>query len=225
MHNPKLTAPIRIVIADDHAIYRHGLTSVISGIPFFNVIGQASNGQELVELVDQMHPDIVITDIEMPVMNGISATSAVMENHPKTGVIALSIFDNEQTIMKMLQVGAKGYLLKNSDLGEITTAIERVTQNDMYISSVVCSKLTQLFRQPAHGSVNISTPLFTDKEISVIKLVCRQYLTKEIADELNTSIRAVESAKERIQHKIGTRNMIGIVVYALKNGIVMINEL
>ena len=221
---PALT-PIRIVIADDHALFRQGLFSFIENTPSFTVVGQASNGLELIDVVDEYKPDLVLTDIQMPVMDGVCATEKIIKNHPHTGVIALSTYDYEQYVLQMIAAGARGYLFKNAESTEIIYAIKRVSNNENYYPPALYQKLLKHITHSKKTGYTIKSPSFTEKEILVMKMICHQHCTKEIAVKLNSTVRSVESARERIQNKIGARNMIGIVVYALECGIVSLPEI
>jgi len=214
--------PVRIVIADDHVLFRQGLVSLISREPDLVVAGQASNGQELLQLVAQHRPHVVITDIHMPVMNGIDATAAIAKSYPHTSVIALSMYSKNNLVVEMLAAGAKGYLLKSSDCHELITAIRTVREQGSYYSGTTISSLMESIpkgMQPAAAA-----PPLTDKEKNVIRLMCQQYSNKEIASMLKSSVRSIESARERIQNKTGAKNMIGVVLYAIQNGIIYFNE-
>ncbi len=212
---------IHIVIADDFSIIREGLISIISKHPQLKIVAYATNGQELVEMVERHNPDVVITDIDMPVMSGIKATAEITRRFPQVGVIALSSVDSEHMLKEMLLVGAKGYVLKNADPNEIFIAIRKIYQNSTYYSS---STITSLVRQRTGMCSGMPNPSFTGKEIDVIKLMCQEYSIKEIASKLNATTRSVESARERILRKVGAKNMMGIALYAIKTGIFLINE-
>jgi two-component system, NarL family, response regulator NreC len=209
---------IKVAIADDHSIFRKGLYNALSEEPDIIVTGQAENGRQLIELVEKQSPDVIITDIAMPLMDGIEATSIISNRFPHISTIALSIFEKEEIIRKMISVGAKGYLLKNADKGEIITAIKTVHKRDVYYRNSTFSKAIY-----SNGSAQ-SQPNLTEKELMVMKLICEQYSSKEIAAKLDSSVRSVESAKERILNKVGARNIVGIAMYAVKKMIVSIKN-
>jgi DNA-binding NarL/FixJ family response regulator len=209
--------PIRVVIADDYAIFRKGLCSVLSKKNEIVVSGEASNGEELISIVEQEMPDVILTDIAMPVIDGIQATSILTSKFPATNIIALSMFEKKDVILKMISAGAKGYLVKNADETEIVKAIKTVQKQEYYYSNNIISKIisTDSIKQGEHNDIRL-----TEKEMMVIRLICEQYSGKEIAAYLDTSIRSIESAKERIQHKIGAKNMVGIALYAVKKKLI-----
>jgi DNA-binding NarL/FixJ family response regulator len=214
---------IKLIVADAHPIFRQGLISTLDQQHGIQIIGQAANGPELVDMVGKLKPDVVLTDIQLPIMNGIEATAAITGRFFNTDVIALSMSNKDYWIREMLAAGAKGFLLKNVNGEEIVKAIKAVLRNETYFSeSTVSSMVKSITRSYTNASPH--RPNFTDKELIVIKLLCKEYSNKEIAAQLRTSIRSVESARERIQQKIGSKNMIGIVVYAIKNGIMVLNE-
>jgi DNA-binding NarL/FixJ family response regulator len=218
------TDPVHIVVADDHVLFREGIVSLISNEPGFQVAGQASNGKELLQLVEQLRPHVVITDIQMPIMNGIEATKAISKNFPHTAVIALSMYSRNNMVVEMLAAGAKGYLLKSSDSHELITAIKTVTESGSYYSGSTISSLVQSVNPNGGTPMPTTTPLLTDKEKTVIRLMCQQYSNKEIASRLQSSVRSIESARERIQTKTGAKNMIGVVLYAIQSGIIFFND-
>lgn len=223
-HVMKLTAEerIRVIIADDSTIFRTGLISTLQQEPQIEIIDQAGNGKELVRSVETHNPDVVITDIHMPIMDGIQATSIIADRFPATGIIALSMLDSEDVIMQMFNAGAKGYILKSADTKEIVTAVTSVSKNSTYYSN---GSLSRFIARSQMKRRKLSFPDLTDKELKIVKLICQQQSSKEIASKLNTTVRAVESAKERIQSKTGARNMVGIALYAVSKTIVPLNEI
>jgi DNA-binding NarL/FixJ family response regulator len=216
----KSKTPIKIVLADDHEIFRDGFKVMIKKQPAVQLLGEASNGAELLELSRQLRPDVVVTDIKMPGIDGIAATKKLVEEFPAIGIIALSMFDEEQLIVEMLEAGAKGYLLKNAHKDEIIEAIKTVYNDQTYYCDSTSAKLAQMIaRSRFREQQRIRKPDFSEKEFAVIRYICQEMSNKQIAGELNLSIRTIEGYRDRIQEKIGAKNAAGIVVYAIKNNI------
>jgi DNA-binding NarL/FixJ family response regulator len=216
----KSKTPIKIVLADDHEIFRDGFKVMIKKQPAVQIVGEASNGAELLELSRQLRPDVVVTDIKMPGIDGIAATKKLVEEFPSIGIIALSMFDEEQLIVEMLEAGAKGYLLKNAHKDEIIEAIKTVYNDQTYYCDSTSAKLAQMIaRSRFRGQQRIKKIDFSEKEFAVIRYICEEMSNKQIAGELNLSIRTIEGYRDRIQEKIGAKNAAGIVVYAIKNNI------
>ena len=161
----------------------------------------------------------------MPEMNGIEATAEISRRFPETSVIAISMHKGDHWIKEMLAAGANGYLLKDAESEEIVNAIITVRGRQAYYSKTTVSCMFQSLAKSTADFSGTLKPNFTNKELTVIKLMCQEYSNKEIASNLKTSVRSVESARERIQQKIGSKNMIGIVVYAIKNGIMLLHEM
>jgi two-component system response regulator NreC len=219
---PTVDEKISVIIADDSTIFRTGLLSVLKQESQIAILDQACNGQELVSCVRTHKPDVVITDIRMPLMDGIQATSIIATEFPATGVIGLSMFDSADTMLRMINVGARGYILKTADSREIVKAVTAVFRNQDYYCNDTLSRMVA-FSQLATKKCNLHD--LTEKEIKIIKLICQQQSTKEIASKLDTTPRAVESAKERIQAKTGAKNMVGIALYAIAKTIVPLNDI
>lgn len=212
--------PISIIIADDHEIFRDGFRSMVKKFPELKIIGEAENGKDLVKLALQLNPDVILTDIKMPGMDGVEATRELVAAKPGISIIALSMFDEDNLIIDMLEAGAKGYLLKNANKEEIMEAIRAVSKDKNYYCKNTSEKLLQLIAKSKFNPYKkITKPQFSEKEITVIGLVCDQYSNKEIAEKLNLSIRTIEGYRERIEEKMDVHNTAGIVVYAIKNGI------
>ena len=215
--------PIRIVIADDHEIFRDGLRVLVKKFPDVNLVGEAEDGEELINITKQLKPDIVLTDIKMPVMDGIAATRYIISNYNNVNVIALSMFDEDNLIIDMLEAGAKGYLLKNAHKDEIIDAIKTVNDGKTYYCKTTSTKLLQLIaRSKFNPYKKHPKPQFTERELSVIQLICDQLSNKEIAERLCLSIRTIEGYREKIQEKMDVHNTAGIVVYAIKMAIYQI---
>jgi len=217
------TNPIRIIIADDHSIFREGVEAGLRKQTQIQIVAQADNGKELIELAEKHKPDVVVTDIKMPVMDGIKATSILTRMQPALGVIALSMFDEDTLVMDMLEAGARGYLLKNASRPELETAITTVYRRGTYLCNSSSSKLVKLVGRSSFNPFHPGQkPHFSDREIQVIRLICAQFCSKEIGKQLEISSRTVESTRDRIMEKIGARNVVGVVLYAVKHGIYVI---
>lgn len=212
---------INIVIADDHEIFLDGLALMLSRQPNFNICGRASNGVQLMEIVDREKPDIVLTDIRMPVVDGIQSTRQILAAHPATGIIALSMFDEENLVVEMLEAGAKGYLLKNAHKDEIIDAINTVHQNKIYYCAKTSFLLASMIVRSRTGNVAQAPPVvLNEREKLIIQMICQQQTTQEIADKIYLSKRTVEGYRVKILEKIQAKNIAGVVIFALKNNII-----
>jgi len=225
MSTDKNTAPIRVVLADDHEIFRDGLKLMLSKFNNIKLEGDASNGRELIKLVDAAKPDIVITDIKMPLMDGVEATKYIMQHHKEIGVIALSMFDEISLIIEILEAGASGYLVKDCDKAEIKDAIEKVYNKEQYYCRHTGNKLMQVMARNAKKNDKKNTVLsLSDKEKEIVQLICKQCTTKEIGEQLFMSPRTVEGYRLKILEKLEAKNTAGIVIAAIKQGLYIPDE-
>jgi DNA-binding NarL/FixJ family response regulator len=212
---------IRLVIADDHEIFRDGLSLMLSKQQDIQLVGQAEDGRELISLVNAVQPDVIMTDIKMPIMDGIEATRCLLSHHPDLKIIALSMFDEENLIVDMLEAGARGYLLKNADKQEILDAIHSVYEDKNYYCHHTTSKLASLISRSKFNPYRKKEPItFTERETEIIKLICQQLTAQEIADKVFLSKRTVEGHRTKILEKMNVKNTAGVVIYALKHRIV-----
>ena len=212
--------PIRVVLADDHEIFRDGFRIMLKKQNEIELVGEAENGAELIRLVDEIRPDVIITDIKMPKMDGIEATKMLHQKYPETGIIALSMFDDDTMIVDMLEAGARGYLLKNASKQEIFDAIKTVNNQMAYYCHNTSARLSLLIAKSRFNPYKKTQgPEFTDREIDLIRLICREFTNKEIASQMNFSVRTIEGYRDKIQEKMGVKNTAGIVIYAIKKGI------
>ncbi|MDB5196487.1 MAG: two component transcriptional regulator, LuxR family [Flaviaesturariibacter sp.] len=209
---------IRILIADDHELFRDGFRVLLKKQRRIALIGEAGNGKELLTMVASLKPDVVVTDIRMPIMDGVAVCRSMQADYPHIGVIALSMYDEDNLIVEIMEAGAKGYLLKNASKEEIIEAIETAYKHQIYFSKYTSARLIDLFKESPFDPFKKAKPTelsLVDKRI--IRMICEEKSSKEIADALYFSIRTIESYRRNIQEKIGVRNVAGLVIYAIKN--------
>jgi DNA-binding NarL/FixJ family response regulator len=215
------TADIKLVIADDHEIFRDGFKLMLSKFPEIILVGEAGNGRELLELIEKENPDVILTDIKMPVMDGIEATKKIVELYPDKGIIGLSMYDDDELIIEMLEAGAKGYLIKNAGKEQIIEAIKTVYNSEPYYCRTTSSKLTQMIAKSRFNPYKKTEKAeFSEREKEIIACICDEMTNKEIGDKLFISVRTVEGHRLKILEKMNVKNTVGLVVYAIKNGIV-----
>ena len=213
---------IRLVIADDHEIFRDGLALMLSKQDSLSLVGQAGDGRELVQLVTEQRPDLVITDIKMPKLDGIAASKLLLRENPELKIIALSMFDEENLIVEMLETGAKGYLLKNADKKEILEAIFAVYEGEIFYCRDTTARLaTLIVKSKFDPHKKKISALFTDREKEIVRLICLQCTAQEIGDRLFLSKRTVEGYRTRILEKMDVKNTAGVVVFALRQGMIL----
>lgn len=209
---------IKVVIADDHEIFRDGLRLMLQKQPEINLLAEAEDGKELIELIKHLQPDVVITDIKMPRMDGVAAAKHIAEHYPTIGIIALSMFDEEDLIIDMLEAGATGYLLKNADKHEMVDAIKSVYNNDSYYCQHTSHKLAQLVAKSKFNPYKEhERPVFAEREKEIIACICEGLTNKEIASKIFLSVRTIEGLRMKILEKMNVKNAAGIIIYAIKN--------
>jgi DNA-binding NarL/FixJ family response regulator len=208
---------IQVAIADDHEVFRDGLKSFLQKSNDFQVAGEAATGKQLISLCEEVHPDVVLTDIIMPVMDGVEATAYISEHFPGVRVIALSMFNQDNLILDMVKAGASGYLIKNAHKNEIVEAIHSVYRNKPYYCSSTSLKLARLIGASHFGPKARQKVTYSPKEMAIIKMICEEKTTKEIGDELNMSFRTVEEYRQKIREKMDVKGTAGMVIYAIRN--------
>jgi DNA-binding NarL/FixJ family response regulator len=209
---------IKIVVADDHEIYREGLRAMLEHEEDIELIGEASDGHQLIDLFENNRPDLAIVDIKMPGMNGIEVTKELKTNYNDAKIIALTMFNNDFLLSEMLNANTNGYLLKTATREEILNATKVVYEGGVFYCRDTAAKLKKHFNQlKANNYKDEKEATFTPREIEIINLICQQLTTKEIATQLNVSERTVDSHRNLILQKIDAKNMVGIVLYAIKH--------
>jgi len=210
---------IRILIVDDHQIMREGLCSMIEQEAGFEVIGDASNGREALEMIERNRPDVVIMDINTPDMNGTEATRRVAKDYPKTKIVALSMHSDKFFVIEMLKAGAAGYLLKDCSKNEILDAIRTVADNKKYLCPDITGLVLDDFVQKSsEGDHSVITRL-TRKEREVLQLIAEGHTSKEIASELHIAVKTVETHRLNIMSKLEIHSIAELTKFAIRHGI------
>ncbi len=212
---------IRVLIADDHKIIRVGLRGLIELSQDIEVVAEAENGTEVKELIQTVKVDVVLMDIDMGHTSGIETTRHLKTAHPEINVLGLTMHEEQEYIVEMLEAGASGYLLKSTGMEELLTAVRTAAKGDSYFSHQVSATLLQaITRQkatpPSKGNGNI--PL-TDREIEVLRLIAQEHSNGEIAEKLFISIRTVDTHRRNLLEKLQAKNTAGLVKYAFEKGL------
>lgn len=206
-----------VVIVEDHTLLSQAIAGMVNTFDKFKVLYTSKNGQELIDKFSDSSkniPDIVLMDINMPIMNGIETTEWVTKNHPLVNVMALSVEDEEMTILKMLRVGAKGYLLKDVEKSILEHALIEIMDVGFYHSKNVANILVKSLSSNGKDIVR-----FKDNELVFMKLACTELTYKEIADKMFLSPKTIDGYRDSLFDKLGIRNRVGLAVYAIKNKI------
>lgn len=212
---------IKLLIADDHQLFREGLVNLLADTPDIEIVGQASNGQEALVMAAKLMPDIVIMDIGMPILNGIEATGQLRKSHPKIRVIALSMHSEKSYVKEMLEAGASGYLFKNCTYHQLIEGIEAVYAGKKYLSDTITEVLIHDYLDKSEDNRPTETEsLLTGRETEVLKLFAMGKSTKEIADQLFVSIKTVGTHRQHIMDKLEFKSTTDLVKYAIKNKLI-----
>ncbi len=217
-----MTQNYRVVICDDHAIVREGIKQVLAANPAIQVVGEAANGLEGLAIINKLKPDLVITDITMPEMNGIDMTRELTKDMPETRVVILSVHSRKTFIMEALKAGARGYVLKDSAGEKLLDAVAAVLAGDSYLDSPVAGHIVEEFvklpspTEPSSGGGEA----LTDRERQILSLVVEGFSNKQIAEKLFLSPKTVDNHRAKIMAKLGRRDVIGLVKYAIGAGLV-----
>jgi DNA-binding NarL/FixJ family response regulator len=211
--------PLKVLLVDDHKIMLEGLNSLINTQADMTVIGSASNGSEAVRLTEKLSPDIVIMDITMPGLNGISATEKITSGSGNTKVIVLSIHNDKLYVMKAFKAGAKGYLLKKSTFDELICAINTVNNDSVYISAGISDIIIDNFVQSLTKKKSVLSPILTARETEVLGMIAEGKSTKQIASFLYVSMKTVESHRKKIMDKLQIYSIAELTKYAIREGL------
>ncbi len=210
---------IRLLLVDDHRLIIDGMKSMMKGYDFITVSGEANNGLEALQLLDIINVDIVLMDIDMPIMNGIDALKEIKKNKPDTKVIILSMHEEAGMIKSIMAIGANGYILKNSSQDELVNAIVKVYQGKNYFSAGVTQSLLNE-TQNQGSQLKMSIEILTSREEEILRLIASGYSNKEIGSKLFISHRTVDTHRTNLMNKLNVTNIAGLISYAIKKGLV-----
>lgn len=212
---------ISVFIADDHTLMRDGLKALLDKADDITFVGEAADGKEAVQKVDELHPDVVIMDLTMPVFSGLEATREIVKTHPAIKVIVLSMIQDKECILECLKVGAKGYLIKNCAAEELLIAIRTVAGGESYLSRKVIDYFIQGVIQTNTLESKPSVPheKLSPRELQVLKFIADGLSTKEIAFKLKLSVKTVDVQRHNVMNKLGIHSIAGLVKYAIREGL------
>lgn len=211
----------KVLIADDHQLFREGLVNLISSAPDIEVIAEAKDGKEATEKSQKLKPDVVLIDIGMPVMNGIEATRIIKKDNPKIKVIAVSMHSDRQFVKGVLEAGADGYLLKNCTYRQLIEAVQSVISGKKYLSDDITEMVIQGYLDPVDENSESQNEL-SEREMEVLKLYAEGKSTREIGEKLFISVKTVGTHKQHIFEKLDINNNADMVKYAIKEGLIQL---
>jgi DNA-binding NarL/FixJ family response regulator len=212
---------IKVAIADDHQIFRKGVILSLRAYPSIKFVQEAENGEELLAGIEASQPDVILMDLRMPGKDGIETTKIISKKYPQIHILVLTMYEDERFVIHLMENGANGYLLKNSEPAEIKKAILEVNVKGYYLNNFVNRILLKKSHQKAKAIPSLNSEIqISEKERQVIRLVCMEYTAQEIAKEMEISPRTVEAIKDRLMERFGVKNSVGLVFFAMKNSLI-----
>lgn len=214
--------PIRIALVDDQKLFRSGLKLILNKQANFKVIFEAGDGQQFFERLNFEPVDLVILDVEMPVMDGMATLARLKEDHPMIKVLMLTMHESDRLITHLMQAGANGFLLKDEEPEVVCRAVEQVMNEGVFFRDYVSKALLKGSQRQAktRSSDVLLRPKISERELQVLQLICQEYTSQEIAEKLFISVRTIDGHRRSLQEKTGAKNIAGLVLYAVNNGLV-----
>ncbi len=222
MPNENIPEPIKVIIADDHVLYRAGVKSALSSKKDIKIVAEADNGMHLLNMLKIIPVDVILLDIQMPVMDGIATLPEIKKLYPKVRIIMLTMMDDHSMITKLMEIGANSYLTKTSDSEIIYEAIKTCFEQEYYFNALTNKALLTNLKQrndPTPQRLMQQEVNLNEKEILILKLMCEEKSTKEIAELVELSPRTVEAIRDKLKVKTGAKSTAGLIMYAVKNNL------
>jgi len=216
---------IRVLLTDDHTLFRQGIRTLLSAEPDLEVVGEAANAFEAVTMAQQLHPDVVLMDIGMSGMSSFEATRQIRKERPDTKVVFLSMYDDEEYLAECVEIGASGYILKDSPVDQLLTSIREVHRGGSYLSPRLLTRLVNGFR--VQGTDGVRQPRFgtlTKRELEILKMLAEGKSVKEIATGFNLSVKTVEAHKFNLMRKLDIHNKAQLVQYAIQKKVIRLMD-
>lgn len=210
--------PLRILIADDHPLFRHGIRALLGATPDFEVVGEATNGDEVVALAAQLQPDVILMDIQMPGMNGIEATRAILHESPHIRILVVTMFEDDGSVFTAMRAGARGYVLKDAEKGEMLRAIRAAGSGEAIFSPAIATRLIDFFAAPRPAAPPKAFPELTEREREILALIARGRSNTEIASELVLSPNTVRNYVSNIFSKLQVADRANAILRARDAG-------
>lgn len=212
-----------VILADDHILIRDAIASLINTFPEFNVIALARDGIEVTSIIKEgCIPGIVILDLNMPKMDGYETAKWLRDNHPEIKILILTIFDTEIALIRLLQLGVKGFVKKDIHPDELKSALQSVSREEFYYSHQSIGKLGTLFKKNKDNHLPIEKAILSDTELSFIKMACTELTYKEIAKAMKLTPRMIDSFRDSLFAKLNVKSRVALAIYAVKNGVIIL---
>jgi DNA-binding NarL/FixJ family response regulator len=211
--------PIKVIIADDHVLYRAGVKTALSSKKDIKIIAEADNGSHLLNLLKGIQPDVILLDIQMPIMDGITTLPEIKKLYPKIKIIMLTMMDDQSMITRLMELGANSYLTKTSDSEIIYEAIKTCYEQEFYFNALTNKALLNNLKQRLPQSIKLQQEdaTLSEKEITVLRLMCEEKSTREIAEAVDLSPRTIEAIRDKLKTKTGAKSTAGLIMFAVKN--------
>jgi DNA-binding NarL/FixJ family response regulator len=210
----------QMIVADDHEIFRQGLKSLIAKDPELKIVGEASDGEDLLNLLNEVKCDLLVTDLSMPKMDGMSAIKEIRRKYPQIKIVVLTMLKDHEHFKHAMASGACGYLLKEDAYEQFTTACKRIVKGKQYVSPSVASLLTERYLRSLDETEDPAVAILTKREQQILQLVAKGLANKNIAEKLHISIRTVETHRSNLSNKLGIKNTASLVKYAISKGLI-----
>jgi DNA-binding NarL/FixJ family response regulator len=211
---------ISVLLVDDHTVVRQGLCALVSAEGDMEIAGEAENGRQAVQLAKEAHPDVVLMDVAMPLMNGLEATRQIVKALPNTRVLVLSSYGDDEAVQKMMEAGAIGYMIKQTAANDLLRAVREVHRGNSFFSPIIARRLRDQCRVAMSGQSSKRSIDLTSREAEVLQLIAEGFSNKQIATELAISVKTVEKHRQQVMNKLNIHDVAGLTRYAISKGLI-----